>query len=324
MTVQVDIAPELFVWAIDRAGWDDQDIERKAPKFYEWVRQETRPTFQQVQEFADATCTPLGALFLPKPPEESLPLPDMRTVGNKKFPRPSANLLDTIYVAQNRQGWYKEYAADYDLPKRDFVGTATLSTSPLRVAIEIRERLSFDMKTRKTFTTRAEAFRTLIDRIEDLGVLVMVSGFVGSNTRRKLDPEEFRGFAIADVVAPLIFVNGADTKSAQIFTLVHELAHIWLGHSAIFDATMMTDTSTDGDLWCYQVATEVLAEELNQKHEIQDEIPIGDHNSRRTQLGKRFSSAVVQSARSGYLPYRDAYKLLGITTHSEFEAFAHD
>jgi Zn-dependent peptidase ImmA (M78 family) len=379
VAIGVDIAPELFVWAIDRAGWSEQDIERRAPDFHEWVAQTRRPTFREVKKFANDTYTPLGALFLSEPPEESLPLPDMRTMRNKKVARPSANLLDTIYMAQNRQSWYKDYAVDADFSKLSFVGTAKLTTPPENVAQEMREVLKFDMEARSTFRTWSDAFRTLIDRIEDLGVLVMVSGIVGSNSQRKLDPEEFRGFAICDPIAPLIFVNGADTKSAQIFTLIHELANIWLGHSAVSDAAMIADASADEELWCNEVAAEVLVpmeallnessgnaspKELDRlakifkastlvvlkrmydvqliswdefenryntetkrlKEFIEEQAGKSSggnyYYTQRMRLGERFSSAVVQGARTGYLSYRDAYKLLGIKTHSTFEKFA--
>ncbi|HEX6506930.1 MAG TPA: ImmA/IrrE family metallo-endopeptidase, partial [Chloroflexota bacterium] len=120
----------------------------------------------------------------------------------------------------------------------------------------IRTALRFGIGERGS--TWTDALRTLIDRAETLGILVMVSGVVGSNTHRKLDPREFRGFTLADPLAPLVFVNGADTKAAQIFTLLHELAHIWLGDTALDNADMADSPTVKVERWCNQVAAEVL------------------------------------------------------------------
>jgi Zn-dependent peptidase ImmA (M78 family) len=122
----------------------------------------------------------------------------------------------------------------------------------------IREAIDFNLSERAVFTNSDDALRQLIDRIEAIGVLVMVNGIVGGDTHRALDPEEFRGFALSDPIAPLIFVNGADTKAAQIFTLIHELGHIWLGGSALSDAAMVVRDGVSEELWCNQVAAEVL------------------------------------------------------------------
>ncbi|MFD5725893.1 ImmA/IrrE family metallo-endopeptidase [Streptomyces sp. NPDC058368] len=219
---------------------------------------DARPTLKQLENFANATHTPFGLLFLPEPPEEPMPIPDMRTLGNRRISRPSVDLLDTIYSCQSRQEWYREHAIAQGYPPVSFVGKATHSSDPVSVAAEIRHILHFGLPERRAFNSGEDAQRKLIDRIEDTGVLVMVSGIVGSDTHRKLKAEEFRGFALVDPLAPLIFVNGADTKAAQLFTMVHELAHVWLGESALSDAAMARRSDHDEELWCNKVAAEVL------------------------------------------------------------------
>jgi Zn-dependent peptidase ImmA (M78 family) len=167
-------------------------------------------------------------------------------------------MLDTIYLCQDRQEWYRGHATAHGYGPVDFVGTATTGDRPALVADRIRSLLSFDVVDRGVFDSWEDALRRLIDRIEGIGVLVMVSGIVGTNTRRVLRPEEFRGFALADPMAPLIFINGSDTKAAQIFTMIHELAHIWLGESALSDAAMTARQGQEAELWCNQVAAEEL------------------------------------------------------------------
>ncbi|WP_253861675.1 ImmA/IrrE family metallo-endopeptidase [Mycobacterium asiaticum] len=258
VVVRVSVAPSLLEWAVERAGWDDETTQRRAPKLDEWISGERQPTLKQLESFAQATHTPFGLLFLPEPPNEPVPIPDMRTVGNAAVPRPSVDLLDTIYICQMRQDWYREYLRDHGAPELDFVGSATIDTPVVQAAQAIRRELGFDLTERAVFANSDDALRRLIDRIENIGVLVMVSGIVGGDTHRTLDPEEFRGFALSDPIAPLIFVNGADTKAAQIFTLIHELAHVWLGGSALSDAAMVARDGVADELWCNRVAAEVL------------------------------------------------------------------
>lgn len=258
VVVRVDVAPELLRWAVRRAGWDDETVGRRVPDFFAWVAGEKRPTLKQLEKFAHATHAPFGLLFLPEPPHEEMPIPDMRTMGNAEISQPSVDLLDTIYECQRRQEWYREYALLNGFDEVTFVASSSVDASPIEVAGQIRQALGVESDGASPRMSGVQGFRLLIDRIEAMGVLVMVNGVVGSNTHRKLDPAEFRGFALADPLAPLVFVNGADTEAAKAFTLIHELAHIWLGGSALSDADMTAKNGRAEELWCNQVAAEVL------------------------------------------------------------------
>ena len=126
------------------------------------------------------------------------------------------------------------------------------------VAAQIRRALRLDLEARGAAAPWTEALRDFIEAADALGVLVMVNGIVGNNTHRTLDPDEFRGFALVDDIAPLVFINGADTKAAQMFTLAHEFAHLWLGQSAVSDSQPSTLPAHAVEAWCNRVAAEVL------------------------------------------------------------------
>lgn len=305
MVVRVDVSAELLQWAVERAGWDEETVARRTPRLDDWITGAHRPTLKQVEKFASDTHTPFGALFLPEPPVEDVPIPDMRTLGNEAVPRPSADLLETIYLCQNRQAWYRDYAQDSGIPPLGFVGSVATGTPPMVVASQVRELLSLELNERSTFSNWQDALRRLIDRIEDLGVLVMVSGIVGGNTHRVLNPEEFRGLALADPVAPLIFVNGADTKAAQVFTMIHELAHIWLGESALSDAAMNARDGKSAELWCNAVAAEVLVPLTSLRADFRGEVTVEELE--RLASRYRVSTLVVLSRihEAGLLGWQD-------------------
>ncbi len=163
-----------------------------------------------------------------------------------------------IYLCQHRQDWYRDYVRAEIGESLPFVGAAAVGDDIVRTASEIRRRLEFDLDDRRRMATWTDALRRFIEQVDALGVLVMVSGVVGSNNRRRLDPREFRGFALADPYAPLVFINGADTKAAQMFTLAHELAHVWLGQTALSDAGPAGAPAETVERWCNLVAAEML------------------------------------------------------------------
>ena len=255
---RVAVRPEMLRWARERAGRGVRDLERRIPQFPAWERGEKEPTLKQLENFARATHTPVGFLFLAEPPEEVVPIPDFRTVADTGVRRPSPDLLDTLYLCQQRQDWYRDFARVMGEAPLPLVGAVHVQDDVEHTATTIRAALGFDVEARRTMPTWTDALRRFIEQADVLGVLVMVSGVVGSNNRRALDPQEFRGFALADDLAPLVFINGADTKSAQMFTLAHELVHVWIGQSALSDAQASAPPAQAVERWCNQVAAEIL------------------------------------------------------------------
>ena len=256
--VRVDVKPELLRWAYRRAGLNAETAAQQFPQLEAWERGKERPTLKQLERYARATHAPIGYFFLSEPPVERVPIPDFRTMANRDVSRPSPDLLETVFLCEQRQEWYRDAAKSAGEGALSFVGSLDL-TSPIETAAAgMSATMGFRVEERREFPTWTEALRRFIEQADDAGVLVMVSGVVANNNRRKLDPEEFRGFALSDAVAPLVFINGADTKSAQMFTLAHELAHVWLGRSGISDATMLPAKTSDIEQWCNAVAAELL------------------------------------------------------------------
>lgn len=256
--MRVDVKPAMLRWARERAGLEPDALAHRFPKLADWEREEARPTLRQLEDFAKATHAPVGYLFLSEPPVERVPIPDFRTVENRRIGHPSPDLLETIYLCQQRQEWYRDYVRSLREEPLPFIGSATPESNVVQTAAEIRHALGFEIEERRQCSTWTEALRRFIEQADRLGVLVMVNGVVGSNNHRKLNPDEFRGFAISDELAPLVFINGADTKSAQMFTLAHELAHLWLGQSALSDVEPASSPTHAIENWCNRVAAELL------------------------------------------------------------------
>ncbi len=255
---RVAVKPEMYRWARERSGVEHADLLARFPKLAQWESEQRQPTLKQLEQYARATLTPVGFLLLPEPIAEEVPIPDFRTMGNRQVERTSPNLLDTIYLCQQRQEWYREYAQEQGLRRAEFVGSLRIDAPIEEAADRIRAWLRFEVAARRGFRTWEDALRHFIALADDAGVMVMCSGVVGSNNRRTLDPEEFRGFVLADDRAPLVFINGGDTKAAQMFTLAHELAHLWLGQSALSNTDIPGRGGNHVERWCNGVAAELL------------------------------------------------------------------
>ncbi len=258
---KVTINEAVLLWAIDRAGLTPDSLESKFPKIRQWVDGKTWPTRRQLESLAKATLTPLGFFFLSEPPEVRLPIPHFRTLADKTPSRPSPNLIDTIHMMQLRQDWMREFLIEEGREPSPIAWSIQSDAPPVSVADHIRHALKLDEAWAAQQRTWEEALRVLRETMEDAGIIVIVNGVVGNNTHRKLNPGEFRGFVLVDKYAPLVFVNGADAKAAQMFTLAHELAHVFFGSSAAFDLREMQPANDPVEQACNRVAAEFLVPE---------------------------------------------------------------
>ena len=259
MTIALN--PEALRWAVTRSGIPRERLEGKFASLPKWESGERRPTYAQAKRFAKAVHVPFIRLYMP-PPEEIAPIPDLRVIDGGKPDRMSPELIDMIHACQRRQDWYRDYAIANHQPELDFVGSATTATAPREVADDMRRRLGFNMGSRMDEGRAVSAMQSLVDRIEEIGVLVMTSGVLGNNSRRPLDADEFRGFALSDSYAPIVFVNGRASEDAQMLTLVRGLAHVWLGSSGVTNMGLKAGEGlAPEEVWCGDVAAELLVPE---------------------------------------------------------------
>lgn len=255
--VKVDIKESVLRWAIERSGQSIDELEFKFP-ISDWLSHKKSPTILQLEAFAKAILLPLGYLFLATPPKEQLPIPHFRTANGKHAPYLSPDLIETVQSMQRRQMWMRDFLIEEGKEPLGFVRSASAKDEPVSVAQKIRDSLGLNAGWARKQKTWTDALRGLRSAMEGLGILVVGNGIVGNNTHRKLNVEEFRGFVLCDEYAPLVFVNMADAKAAQMFTLAHELAHLWLGSSAAFDLRELQAADDKIEQACDKIAAEFL------------------------------------------------------------------
>jgi Zn-dependent peptidase ImmA (M78 family) len=289
--VRLEVSKSVLSWAIDRSGID---LSHKFPKLDDWLSGNVQPTLRQLEEFSKMAAVPFGYLFLTDPPIERPPIPHFRTLREHEDEPLSPDLLDTIYMMQRRQAWMREYLVDTGHEPLQFVRSESVNSDKYIVSKRMREVLGIDGNWAARQRTWTEALRALRQKTEEAGVLVAVNGIVGNNTHRKLNVSEFRGFVLVDEYAPLVFINGADGKAAQMFTLAHELAHIWLGHSAAFDLRALQPAGDAREQICNIIAAEFLVPE---KELLLFWARVKHNNTRYQDVARQFKVSELVAAR---------------------------
>ncbi len=262
MRTEVNINASMITWAITRAGYDLHEFIAGFPKAKEWLDNKKKPTVKQLETFSKKVYLPFGYLFLPEPPKEKLPIPFFRT-NNTKATVVSVNVYDTILLMQQRQDWLKDFLKDNEYEPLRFVGRFKGKNNYLEIVNDIRKTIGLASEWAGSFQNWEAALQHLTQKIEDVGIIISFNGVVENNNRRPIKVEECRGFVLVDEMAPFMFINNSDGKAAQLFTIVHELAHIWTGHSAGFDFRKLQPADDPIERLCDKVAAEFLVPEIS-------------------------------------------------------------
>ena len=257
----VEVEPKVLEWALRRSGKNVDELSSKTDfkRLPKWLAGSISPTLPQLEKLSKATYTPLGYLLLSEPPDDSpSPIPHFRTMDNDEPSKRSINLEDTIKFTERRQEWVREYLVELGADQLPFVKSCTVDDDPIEVAAKIQDELMLREAWANSQTKEETAWPALRTKIENKRIFLARTHMVKHHHSRKLDPEEFRGFVLVDEYAPFIFVNSADYPGAQMFTLAHELAHIWLGASASFDLHDFQPANNQLERACNKIAAELL------------------------------------------------------------------
>lgn len=260
-TAYANVNPDLLRWARERAdlsaGMLATKLQTTEDKVDAWESGEKKITMKQAMKLADKTFVPFGYFFLNEPPQEQLPIPDLRTLEGEPIQKPSAELYKIVQMVLARHEWYKEYLTGEDNQRLEFVDKFNLNSPVNQIVDDMRQFLR--VEPHPTRGNWEDYLKSLIAKIENLGIMVMREGYIGHHSR-PLSVKEFRGFAIADKKAPIIFINNADAPAARLFTLVHELAHIWIGSTGVSNGA--EHTHRQEEVLCNAVAAEFLVPEI--------------------------------------------------------------
>lgn len=261
MATKAYITPIVLKWARESARMTEEVAASKVSvsvdKLAEWEKGEKQPTIRQAQILAKTYKRPFSILFLPDIPRDFQPLQDFRKNGSEPL---STSSIFIIREIQQKQSWISETNEENGEEKLPFVGRFSLNDDPKVIANDILQTLGI---TAGNYESN-NPIKEWITKAESKGIFISRTSFIHS--RLKLDSEELQGFAIADPYAPFVFINSDDWKAPQLFTLVHELAHIWIAETGISNSIELDLKKTSDfhkiELFCNEIAANVLIPEV--------------------------------------------------------------
>lgn len=256
--ISVHVKPEIIHWILQTIQLENI-ASSVLDLLHKWQTGEKIPTFNQVEDMSKKINIPFGYFFLDKPPIEDCPIIEYRTIDSSMIAEPSRNLVDTVDLMMDIQEWMAEYVVENGQEELEYVGSAAGVTDALSVAKDIRKRLDISIDWYGDRRNAKDSFLFLKRKIENIQILVMMSGIVGNNTRRKLNVDEFRAFTLVNKYAPLIFINSCDSDNGKLFSILHELTHVWIGENSFYNDQMGISFENHGvEKLCNAVAAEIL------------------------------------------------------------------
>jgi Zn-dependent peptidase ImmA (M78 family)/DNA-binding XRE family transcriptional regulator len=251
------ITAKVFKWARESAKIAEEIAASKVAvpieKLRAWENGNDYPTIRQAQKLAKAYRRPFALFFLPDVPNDFQPLQDFRKAGSKEL---STSSIFIIREIQQKQAWISDVNKENNENKVPFVGKYSIKDNPKIVAQDILNELNINPLNYKSNNPILE----WIDKAESHGVFISRTSYIHS--RLKLDSDEIQGFAIADSYAPFVFINSDDWNAPQLFTLVHELAHLWISETGISNdiepSIKKTNDFNPIELFCNEVAANAL------------------------------------------------------------------
>ncbi len=267
MREAVQINPALLVWARKTAGLSLEEAAEKlglkdtqklsaTDKLRRMEDGSLSITEVQLAKAAAVYRRPLVAFYLPNPPTRGERGEDFRTISSEISSRENALLDALMRDVRARQQMVRELLLGEAAEPRPFVASARPEYGARKVAAAIRNTLEITEEEQRAAKYPAALFNLLRAAAERAGVYVLLLGDLGSH-HSDIGEDVFRGFALADDIAPFVVINDNDAMTARAFTLMHELAHIWIGASGVSGPLNMLSENAI-ERFCNAVAGEFL------------------------------------------------------------------
>ena len=258
--IRLDVNKSVFSWAIARAGYTESDAVKSYPKFVQWKNGEIYATPKQLKDFSNKFHFPFGYFFLKELPVQADTIPFFRSF-EEATAMEDFNIRELIKLLQERQEWVADYIKTNGVEPNEAVGLFKNENNPQIIKNGILKFLKLNDGWQFVFNKTEQAIKHIVSILEENNIFVTFNSVVNFDAHRPIPVKLCRGFCLVNNYAPFIFVNSGDSKKAQLFTLIHELAHIFISFSSGFGDFETDEINNAKERLCDKIAAEFLVPE---------------------------------------------------------------